>query len=123
SGTAPVFVGSIRKENLWRRVRPARSIEKACDFTGLRVGFGEVGVGKQIRREEEAGQGLRVTRGLRETMIETDAAGTSHVRDDTVHDLAALLVGVEVLVEEMAEEAATLRNSYRIDTADRSRGL
>src|SRR6267143_1134333 len=121
--SAPVFVGSIGEENLWRRVRPALSIEKACGFTSLRVGFGKVGVGKQIRREEDTGQGLRVTRGLRETMIETAASGASHMRNDTVHDPAALLIGVEVLIEEMAEEAATLRYSHRIDAADRSRGL
>src|SRR6202521_1035099 len=123
SGTAPVFIGSIAEENLWRGVRLACSIQKACGFTGLRVSFGEVSVGEHIRREEEAGHGLRVTRGLRESMIETAPARAGHMRNHAVYHLSPLLVGVEVLIEKMAEEAATLRNSYRIDAADRSRGL
>ena len=111
------------EENLRRCVRPVRRIQEAGRFTRFRIVFRNVGIGKQIRREEDARQWLRVARRLREAMIETASAGAGHMGDDAIHDLPALLVHVEVLVQEMAKEAAALRNSYRIDLANRSRRL
>jgi len=56
-------------------------------------------------------------------MIEAAAACPGDMRDDSVHHLAALFVGVEVLVEKMAEKAPTLRNAYRVNALHRCGGL
>src|ERR1700722_4114783 len=56
-------------------------------------------------------------------MVEAAPARAGDVSDDAVHHLTALLVGVEVLVEKMAEKAPTLRNSDGIDTMNGRGGL
>src|SRR5437763_422190 len=48
-------------------------------------------------------------------MIKTAAAGPGHVRDYAVHDLAVLLINVEVLIEKMAQITSALRDANSID--------
>src|SRR5260370_6849400 len=56
-------------------------------------------------------------------MVKTAAAGAGHVSDHTIHHLAALLVGVEVLIKEVAQEAPALRYPYSVNSAHRSHSL
>ncbi len=96
---------------------------KPASFAGIRIGFRKIGEGKQICRKENAGERLSVARRLRKTMIEAASARAGDVSDDAVHHLAALLVGVEILVEKMTEKPPALRNTDSVDALYRRRGL
>ena len=56
-------------------------------------------------------------------MIETASAGSGNVSDSSVHYLPALFVGVEILIEKMAEKAPALRDSDGINAMNRRGGL
>src|SRR5882724_5313557 len=56
-------------------------------------------------------------------MIETPSPGAGHMRDDAIHHPPPLLVGIEILIQEMPQESPALRNPHRIHTPHRSRGL
>ena len=54
---------------------------------------------------------MAIARGLREAMIEAAPAGAGDVRPQSVEDPVALFVGIEAIVEELAQEAAALRSA------------
>src|ERR1700676_445583 len=122
-GAAPIFVRGVGEEYFRRGVRSVSSVEQTSGLAGLRIGLGKIGERKKIGGKEDAGERLSVARRLRETMIETLSAGTRHGGGDSVLHLPALLVGVEILVEKMAEKAPTLRNSDSVDALYGCRGL
>ncbi len=60
---------------------------------------------------------------LSEAMVETAAAGSGNVRENAVDGDAAVFVGVETLVEEVAEEAAVLGDAFGDDARGGSDGV
>ena len=57
---------------------------------------------------------MRVARRLRETVIEATDARTRDVDQQAIENLAAVFIGIETLVNKMAQEAARLRNAQRV---------
>src|SRR5580704_7734933 len=114
-GAAPILVRGIGEKYFRRSMRFVGSIEQTGGLAALGIGFRKIRKREQICRKEDAGEWLGVARRLCKTMIEAAPARTSNVSDDAVHYLAALLVGIEVLVEKMAKKAAALRNSDSVN--------
>src|SRR5438105_9254284 len=56
-------------------------------------------------------------------MVEAASSRTGNMCDLAVHHLAALFVGVEILVNEVPQKASALRNSYGIHAFHRRSGL
>ena len=80
-----------------------------------RIFFGLIGERKNVGRKEDRRSGLRVARRLRETIVEAAAARSGDVREDAVERDPAIFVGVESLVEKVAQEASVLRNAFAVD--------
>ena len=99
-----------------------RSSRPAC-LSGDAIFFGLIGERKDIGREEDRRGGLRVARGLSETIVEAAAAGSGNVGEDAVERNASIFVGIESLIEEVAEEAAVLRDAFAIDARGGSDGI
>src|SRR5580704_6066054 len=114
-GAAPIFVGSICQKKLRRILGFDRSVEETACFSCIRVGLRQIREGKKVSGKENAGERLSVPRGLRKPMVETAAARARDVSNDAVHHLAALLVGVKVLVKKVPQKTAALRNANSVD--------
>src|SRR5437867_11009537 len=57
---------------------------------------------------------MAIARGLRKAMIEAAAAATRYMRHHAVENLASLLVLIEAVVQEGAQEAPALRHAESI---------
>ena len=90
---------------------PLRSRQQTVDRAGFRIGFRTIGKRKEIDRVQNVEELQRVARRLAESMVERAAAGAADLIEDAVEHAAALLVFVEALIEEMAQETAALRNA------------
>src|SRR5882724_2957058 len=122
-GAAPVFVRSVREENLGENFFGDGAIEETAFFAGERIGFGFVGEREDIGGEKDGGSGLGVAGGLSEAMIEAAAASAGYMRENAVDGDAAFFVGIETMIEKMAEEAAVLRNAFGYDAHGGSDGV
>src|SRR5205085_3531824 len=80
---------------------------------GDRVGLLEAREREDVGRIEERGVRLRVARRLREAVVEAAAPRARGVREDPVERDAPPLVGVEALIQEVAQEAPGLRYAVR----------
>ena len=80
---------------------------------GLGIGLRLKRERKDVGRIEKIEEGARVTRGLREPVIEAAAPAARDVRPDSVKHLLALLAGVESVVEELAQKSPALRGTDR----------
>ena len=92
----------------WATARSSRP----CCARGDRVAQRQVGEGVQIGRVQDGVHRLRVARRLGEAVVEVAPAGAGDVRDQAVEHRAAVLVGVEALVQEVAQEAPALRDAH-----------
>src|SRR5258707_15826731 len=107
SCASPVFIRRVGVKNLRCGMRFDGCVHQACALIGFWIEFRQVGEGEQVSGKEQARHGLGIARWLRKAMIEAATAGAGYVRDHAVHHLAALLVGIEVLIEEVAQETST----------------
>ncbi len=85
--------------------------EQRIGDAGFRIGRRSVGERKQIDREEDVEELQRVARCLAEAMVERPAAGAADLIEDAVEDFAALLVGIEALIQKVAQKSSTLRHA------------
>src|SRR6266436_5341974 len=111
-GAAPVFVRSVREENFGENSFGDGAIEETAFFTRKRIGFGVVGERENVGWEKDGRGWLGVAGGLSEAMIEAAAASAGDVGENAVDGDAAFFVGIETLIQKMAEEAAVLRNAF-----------
>ncbi len=93
--------------------RPARRREQRVALAGDGIVLLFVG-----EREQAADRVHRVERGLAEAAVELAAPGPRHVRDHRVQHEAAGLVLVETQVEQVAQEAAALRDAEHVRALD-----
>ena len=98
----------MREENFWENFFGDGAIKETAFFTGERIGFWFVGEREDIGWEKDGGSGLGVARRLGKAVIEAAAASAGDVRKNAVDGDAAFFVGIETLIEKMAEEAAVL---------------
>lgn len=114
-GASPVFVGCVREENFGDDVVGCCAIEQAGLFFGDGIGFGLVGEREDISGIEDGRSRLRVAGGLCEAIVKAAAAGSGDMGEDAVEGDASVFVGVEALVEEVAEEATVLGDAFGDD--------
>src|SRR3954469_6537367 len=95
------------------------AVEQSCFLPSQRIAFRFVGKRKYVGREEHRGGRLSVTGGLRKAIVEATASGTGNVRQNSVERDAALFVGIESLIEQVAEKSPVLRNSFSVHTNGR----
>ena len=86
----------------------ARVVERAFLDAGHRIALFRVGEGKGRRRE------LAQRGGRRPSPVEVDPRGAGDVRHHGIEHLAVALVGIEALIEKIAEESAALRGAERV---------
>ena len=98
-------------EELRRRPARDRTVEEPGRLAGLGVRLGPVGEGEDVGRVVDVPVLVAVARGLREAVVERAAPGPGHLDEDAVEDAPPLLVLVAALLEEVAEEAAALRDA------------
>ena len=91
-------------------VRSARASRPSID-AGFRIGLRTVGEREHVHRIQDVEVLQLIARLLAEAVIERPAAGAAHLIEHAVEHLAALLVFVEALVDEVAQEPAGLRHA------------
>ena len=110
-------------EELRHRAARDLTVEKPGRLAGLGVGLGPVGEGEDVGRVVDVPVLVAVPRGLREAVVERAVPGSGHLDEDAVEDAPPLLVLVEALVEELAEEAAALRDAVAQGEGDAREGV
>jgi hypothetical protein len=55
---------------------------------------------------------LRIPRGLRKSIVEAASPRASDMREHTIESDPSILVGVESMVQKIAQESSILRNSF-----------
>ena len=91
------------------RCRSSRPPVSAGERVGLRI------VGE---RHQVADARLRLVGRLGEAVVELAAPGAGHLGQQAVEDLTAVLVQVQAEVEEVAQEAAALRDAVAVGLLD-----
>src|SRR5262249_60683875 len=89
-----------------------RPVETPAASAGGGVDLDVVGEGKDVDRIQRRRERLGVARRLGEAVVEVAAPGAGDIDDERVEDLAAILVGVEALPHEVAEEAPGPRDAH-----------
>ena len=118
-GAPPVLVRRVRREDLRHDAVGARAVEQARRPRPSRVRLRQVGEREEVGRIEERRDRLRVAGRLREAVVEAADARARDVDEEAVEDAPALLVGVESLREEVAQEPADLRDADAVDATRR----
>src|SRR5712672_472422 len=95
-------------ENLWHDVCCGCTVEKPSCLACFRVSLGDIAE-REHARDEVAGW-------LRKTFVETASAAARDMHHHAVEHRAAGEVGVETLVQELAQKAPALRNPEVIVT-------
>src|SRR5262249_10337181 len=111
TATMPVLGGALRVHHLRQESAAVLLREPAEDGVGTlaeRVDRGAVGERKAIGGIEVFLVLAIVPRRLGEAVVEKAQTAASHVRDQTIEDDAILFVGVEGLIEELAQETTAL---------------
>src|SRR5262249_54798354 len=98
-------------KELGRGAGPLGARQQAVGEASLGIGLGRVGEREQIDRKENVEELQRVARRLAEAVIERSSTGAADRIEAAVEDLAPLLVGVESLIQEVAQEAPALRDA------------
>ena len=108
-----VFIRRVAEEYLRHHPGLLGPDEQTIRQSALRVGLGLEGERKDVGRIEKIEERTRVTRGLREPVIEAAASAARDVSPYSIKHLLPLLAGVESVVEELSQEAPALRGAYR----------
>src|SRR5438128_9508820 len=87
------------------------------------IDFRLVGERKDIGWEKYSHGRLRVARRLGEAVIKTAAAGPRYVREHAVESDATILIGVEALIQKVAQESSVLRDAFAEDAGRRRDGI
>jgi hypothetical protein len=95
-------------EELRHRAAQPRPGEQPVVGAGDRIGLLFVGEREHVHRVLDVEVLQLVARLLAKAVVERAAAGAAHLIEDTVEHDAPRLVGVETLVDEVAEETARL---------------
>ena len=114
-GAAPIFVGGVGEENPGHDFFRGSAVEQSSGLAGHGIFLGLIGERENIRGKENRRSGLRIARRLGETIVEAAAAGSGNVGENAVERDSSLFVGVEALVEKVAQKAPVLRNAFAID--------
>src|SRR5439155_9103956 len=72
---------------------------------------------KDVRRKEYGRRWLRITRGLRESIVEAAAPGPRHMRQHPVQRNTPFFICVETLIHKIAQETTVLRNAFAVDAS------
>src|SRR5205085_10437675 len=86
-----------------------RSRQQGIRHVRLRIGLLKIREREKINRIEDVRDRLAVPRGLRKAHVETPTARTGDVRPDSIEHFAILLIGVEAVVNKMAQQPPALR--------------
>src|ERR1700722_3534391 len=113
-GAPPIFIRSIGEKNLRHDFVSHSAIKQPARSSCERILLGLIGEGKNIGREENGRSRLCVARWLSESVIEAAAARSCHVGQNAVKRDPSLFVGVETLIEKVAQEPSILRNAFAI---------
>ena len=108
-----VLVAAVDEEDLGPHARGALVRRQPVARPGHRVGFLLAREREEIGRIEERRERLGVARRLREPVVEAAAARARRVRKNGVERPPPLLVRVEPLIQEMAQQAPGLRDAVR----------
>src|ERR1700733_36074 len=109
---APVFIRRVGEKD------SGHNLIRRCTCEESRVGERRYICGKEDRRGR-----LRIARGLGKTVVEAAAASPGYVGEHTIQGDSSVLIRIESLVEEIAQEAPVLRNSLTINTLRRGDGF
>src|SRR5438445_13348846 len=119
-GPSPVLVPGVRDDDLRPLIRAVRrSREEPVRDARLGIGLRPAREREEVRGIEERREAVSVTRGLREAMVEAPAPRAGGVNEQPVEDFPAGLVGVEPLVQEVAQETPALRDAGADGRRDR----
>ena len=113
----------LEKKILGTTFSAARAIEQAALLVSERINFGLVGERKDVGGKEYGRGRLRIARGLGEAVVEAAAACTGDVREHAIESDAAIFIGIESLIEKIAQEAAILRDAFAEHTRRRRDGV
>src|SRR5438105_12378437 len=105
--TSPVLMTAIDVEDL-RCARPAQIVTQPGTLMRDRLTRRHAGEWKDVGWIKERRIRLRVARRLGKSMVEAAASGTRGVHEESVERDTTALVGIESLVEIMADEPAGL---------------
>src|SRR6516162_2801354 len=105
---APILVGCVGEKDLGHNFFGGCAVEQASGLSSHRVLLRLIGKRKDVGREENGRTGLRVARRLSETVVEAAAACSRNVGENTVERDPSFFVGIEALIEEVAQEAPVL---------------
>ena len=122
-GAAPIFVRSVGEKNPGHDFVGDGAVEQARRLSGDRICLGLIGEGKDVGGEKDGRGRLRVARRLGETVVEAAAARSGDVGENAVERDPSLFVGIETLIEKVAQEAAVLRNAFAVDAGRGSDGI
>ncbi len=92
--------------------------EQTVRDAGVGIGLRQVGEGEDIGGIEGIQKRMAVARRLRETMVEASAPRPGHVHHHAVKYAAALLILIETVIEEGAQETAALGNAEAVGVFD-----
>src|SRR4051794_11417898 len=101
---SPIFVRRVRQEDLRHHVVGPSAIEETAFCSRPRIRRRQIGEWEHVGWKEDRRRWLGIARRLGKTVIEAAAPRACHVREHTVERDAALLVGIEALVEHLAQE-------------------
>jgi len=105
---SPIFIRSVREENLGDDIFGRRAIEQAAFLVGNRIDLGLIRERKNICVLKYGLSWLRIVRGLRESIVETATARAGHMRQYAIESDAAIFIGIESLIKKIAQESAIL---------------
>src|SRR5215216_5196022 len=97
--------------------------QQPVGFSGPRVSLFNICEWKNICGIKEGRERAGITRRFGEAMIEAAATTARYVRINGIKHLAVALVGIESLVEKMAQESPRLRNAEPIRSTNRGYGV
>ena len=110
SSPSPVLVPTVDVENPGR-AGAAKIVAQSGALAGNWVTCRNAGEWKDIGRIKERRIRLCIARRLCKAMVEAAASGASGVSEESVKRDTTTLVGVETLIEVVADESARLRNA------------
>ena len=106
-GASPVLVPAIDIED-FSRVGAAHVVAQAGGLARHRIARRHTGEREDVRWIEKRRVRLRIARRLREAMIEAPSAGTGRVHEESVERRPTALIGIEALVQVVANESPGL---------------
>src|ERR1700722_11604033 len=106
---APVLIRRVGEKD------SGHNLIRRCTLEESPVGERRYICGKEDRRGR-----LRIARGLGKTVVEAAAASPGYVGEHTIQGHSSVLIRIESLVKEIAQEAPVLRNSLAVNPLCRS---